>query len=245
MTEEFKRSVCEVFWRNTQVTRREIFGDGDQMPPGDPATGATMWPGFVGRRYAPGRMLLVAHYPAGGTAPFQGGARDVGSRDLYGASRRLRDSTDTDRDAAFDNLMDVGEGDIPRWSMMRVIRTVLDATDLELADIALINAVPYRIAGNKSPGRQICDRAWMHCTSGTVRALQPGYIAALGVAAGSAISGRPETRNLYVLPRRIGDNSVHPEAIEVARELAAWMTSGATREMLEPRRPAAATKAEP
>lgn len=219
----FEAGVRDAVWQAARTRRSEVFGASNVVPANADENFETSWPGFVGSSYRSGGVLLVAHFPAGGTTPFQGTERDLRSRRLYEAARALRDTPPTTRQRAYDHLMDVGAADIPHWRMMKVVETVLHACDLRLQDIALINVVPFRIADNKKPGRAVLDRAWALCTGPLVAALAPARVAALGAATGDALAGRIERAKLFILPRRIGDSSVHPEARTAAHQLARWL----------------------
>jgi hypothetical protein len=124
------------------------------------------------------------------------------------------------RAAAFEALNRHVAKALPQWRMYTIIRVVLEVAGVSLDEVALINLVPYRIAGNISPSAKVVKAAWAECTAPALDALQPGMVAALGSAPGRALAAR-SVAPLYVFPRTIGDTYVHPKAYEAARLLAA------------------------
>jgi hypothetical protein len=218
--DELRSEICSTFWKNTQVPRREIFGDRDILPSTNVEHSDSMWAGYVGRRYQRGGILLLANFPAGGTDAYSGSERDLRDAKFYDAIRAFKQSNEASRISAFEALNDICGAVLPQWNIYRLIGPVTKILGLSLAQVAYVNAVPYRIAGNKQPSVSAARQAWDKCTAHSIDVLAPKAIAALGVASGRiALRHHSGRAKIYVLPRRIGDSSIHPEALSVSHRM--------------------------
>jgi hypothetical protein len=177
-----------------------------------------MWAGYIGPNYRPGGLVLVAYFPAGGTAPYANTARAARDEAFYALIGAFKRADPESRIAAFEALnLHVAEA-MPHWRMYKVIEVVLEAAGCSLDDVALINLVPYRIADNASPRAKVIQASWEACTAPALQVLQPGKVAALGAGPGRALEARG-VQPLYIFPRTIGDSYVNPKAYDVARQL--------------------------
>jgi hypothetical protein len=215
-----RAKVVQQLWLNAQVSREEIFGPLDRLPQGARSDARDMWAGYVGPDYLPGSLVLVAHYPAGGTTPYADTDRAVRDAPFYKLIADFKRSDPVARAATFEALNSHVAEALPKWRMHKVIRIALEAAGVSLAEVALLNLVPYRIAGNVSPNAAVVNAAWLRCTSAALQALRPGMVGALGSLPGRALAVR-NVSPLFIFPRTIGDTYVHPKAYEVARLLAA------------------------
>ena len=215
-----RAQLIERLWLNTQISREQIFGSADRLPHAARSDARDMWAGYVGPKYRPGGLVLVAHYPAGGTVPYANTARAARDKTFYELISAFKRADSVSRAAAFEALNRHVARAVPQWRMYTIIRVVLEAAGLSLDDVALINLVPYRIAENISPSAKVVKASWTKCTEPALHALQPGMVAALGIASGRALAAR-RVAPLYVFRRTNGDTYVHPEAYEEVARLRA------------------------
>lgn len=228
--DDVRSSITEQFWANAQTPRSTIFGAAERLLAGPRTDARDMWPGYVGPNYRAGGLVLVAHYPAGGTAAYPGSVRAERDDEFYKLIAAFKSAGPETRLAAFERLNEHVEELISYWRMFKVISLVLDAADVTLRDVALINLVPYRIADNRSPSKAVMEAAWASCTGASLRVLAPGSVAALGAVPGAFLLSKG-VAPLHVFKRTNGDSYIHPEAVEAARRLA----QGAGRKAAQPR----------
>jgi hypothetical protein len=215
-----RAQLIERLWLNTQISREQIFGSTDRLPHGARSDARDMWAGYVGPKYRPGGLVLVAHFPAGGTDPYANTARAARDEPFYELISAFKRADSLSRAAAFETLNRHVANALPQWRMYTIIRVVLEAAEVSLDEVALINLVPYRIAGNSKPSAKVVQAAWAKCTEPGLHALQPGMVAALGKAPGEDLAAR-RVAPLYVFRRTNGDTYVHPEAHDEAARLRA------------------------
>ena len=220
-TTNARAQLIERLWLNTQISREQIFGSADRLPHGARSDARDMWAGYVGPRYRPGGLVLVARYPAGGTVAYPTTARAARDESFYELISAFKRANSVSRAAAFEALnRHVAKALLPQWKIYKIVRVVLEAAGVSLDEVAYINLVPYQIADNKTPSANVVKAAWAECTAPALAALQPGMVAALGKASGRDLAAR-SVAPLYVFRRTNGDTYVHPEAHEAARLLAA------------------------
>jgi hypothetical protein len=181
-------------------------------------------PGFVGRRYQPGGILLIAQNP--GNDPF---GKGEGTLDLtqYTPLRRLRDAKNRRETIhASQHLMATLESIMKKWNIIRVVaRPLLHALDLDLDDVAYLNLVKFRTR-NSNIGSNLYDKSWPS-TSQQITLLDPFDIIALGAKTHKQFTRR-YTGNATThprIPRGRGDTYL-PEEGEKAIKIIAATISG-------------------
>ena len=153
-TTNARAQLIERLWLNTQISREQIFGSADRLPHGGRSDARDMWPGYVGPKYRPGGLVLVANFPAGGTVAYADTARAARDGPFYELISAFKRANSVSRAAAFEALNRHVAETLPQWGIYRIVRVVLEAAGVSLDEVAYINLVPYRIADNNSPTRE-------------------------------------------------------------------------------------------
>ena len=179
-------------------------------------------PGFVGRRYERGGLLLVGQNPGNDAI---GKGISESDRLQYGfLIYRLGDARDLSKTVeAYNGLMAVlGSEVMPRWSIIRkVVQPLLDGLGMDLDQIAYINLIEFRnrqqpflqdstkvaayhIGANRNAG------SYCHCGSRcrTHREFKKLYRG---------------TANLYKITRAIGDARLPPAGVIDIKEIVSAM----------------------
>ena len=217
MTTFDRQVIARLFSENCKVSRKSIFGDRDPKPVNFAEDANTMFAGYVGARYRPGNVLLIAINPGGGGDAYIQTSHD---RQFYPLLRELRDAEGVSALAPFEAINRTFAEVLPRWNVMGIVSPVLEAADTTLDAVAYLNAVPYRTRNDSTPLVSATINAWHQLTWPVIAALRPGMVVALGKKVGHVLSrfnlGSTKT---FVVPRTIGDTYVSEDAKAVLAEI--------------------------
>ncbi len=90
--------------------------------------------------------------------------------------------------------------------------SLLNNINISLDEIIYFNAVPFRIPNNRAPKKTEIANAWNLYVEKMLDLFNPKIIACLGVATGKIFqSNYKGLSKVFVLRRRVGDNSIDPE----------------------------------
>ncbi len=174
---DFDIRLASVWESILQLSHREFFDDfsrhvidrehgHDKLPQ----------PGFVGRSYRPGGLILIGQNPGNG----RGGLTSPDERQ-YQLLYDLRDANSSSkRLKAYRNLMTALETEVMiTWNIVQnVVKPLLDELGLTFDKIAYLNLMKFRTIGNDPPGT-LYNRSWPK-TVEQLNALSPGLVVALG-----------------------------------------------------------------
>ena len=216
-----RSELARHFHALTAISREEIFGAKDAMvrPLHLTDDAFTMFPGYVGANFTPGRgLLLLAINPGGGGDSYV--KRIPEDEELYPILASFKRASPGQAELHFERMNTSFHRAVQGWNLWRILRPTLDAAGLGLHEVAYMNVVPYRTRGDKMPPIDARRTAWSRIVSPSIDALKPTAIVTLGKKADSAVAPmlRTATR-YYCVPRTIGDSWVSPEAIQVHEKI--------------------------
>ena len=135
-------------------------------------------PGFVGRRYLPGGVLLIGQNPGNDRI---GKGRSEADLRQYEILHRLREAGVNNAESLSAELMSVlGSFVMPTWLTVRnVVDPLLAALHLELDEICYINLIKFRTLDSGIPS-ELYKKLWPH-TARQIELLRPTAIVALGI----------------------------------------------------------------
>ena len=172
-------------------------------------------PGFVGRHYAKGGLLILGLNPAAGVD-------GISPDDLrqYKLLKVLMEATDANVVAAFEELITHLGRFMPRWKIIENngINSILKAHQLSFDEVAYLNVCKWR---TKSSNLSVGVKAENWCeTKAQLALLEPGRILVLGKGLWSWYSryGQARHTDAYI-PRMRGDQALAPEAIPIVERL--------------------------
>jgi hypothetical protein len=167
-----------IVWKNILLLSHQKFFDGFTQAALDREHGHDKLPqpGYVGRSYRPGGLILIGQNPGNGA----GGLTPPDERQ-YQLLYDLRDaSSSSKRLIAYRSLMIALEKDVMvTWRIVRnVVTPLLDELAVTFNKIAYLNLMKFRTVDNHPP-KTLYNRCWPH-TDEQLNALSPGWVVALG-----------------------------------------------------------------
>jgi hypothetical protein len=199
----------EIIYGFTQLKRNIIIDDRDDSLI-DNTDANALWPGYFGNNYSNSKILIVGHYPAGGTSSYE--IPTTADREFYDSIIKFKNSTIETRNILFNKMNDIGRIYIPRWSIYSVINVLLKKVNMNLDDVIYFNVLPFRIPNNRTPRVLEKDRAWQFYTKKMIELFSPNVIVCLGMATGKIVNMKYKGKGkVFTLRRRIGDKSIDPD----------------------------------
>ncbi len=145
----FRKEVAEIWQQCANLTRKDIFGDGDDLRPKYECS-AVDWEvdvaavGMVGKNYSPRGLVILSVNPAGGKCEYR---PKPDAKRMYKRLKRLRDSRNTLDD--FEKVNRAFIKDFGNWRITNhYYRGILKATKKSIKDIAFVHVVPFRTRGD-------------------------------------------------------------------------------------------------
>lgn len=211
-------NIVDAFHATSLLKRADIFHDDRLMPITAPEDAKTPAPGWVGRNWQLGNVLMIAINPGGGGDRYRRNATDD---ELYTCLRRFRDAAEPDREQALIDLSDCWTRIQQTHNIFRLMHAVLDAAELNEQQTAFINILPFRTREDKPARSAELTRAWEAATKKQVESLAPSKIVALGSKAYEALrrAGATEQFDVVLLKRAIGDSYITSQAQEAIESL--------------------------
>ncbi len=178
----FRNQVAKVWHESASLTRKDIFGPGDELRP-EYQNSQLNWQidvpavGLVGKHYEPGGLALLSVNPAGGKDNF---ASNYLSDKVYERSKDLQRPGNIPQRFEASNKAIIAS--IPEWGFTkRMSNMVLEASGKRWDDISFVYLVPFRIRGNggSSMNRRYLDSGYTNHLRIQLDALFPEHIIAM------------------------------------------------------------------
>lgn len=213
----YRATLASHFSRLARISRIDVFGDADPnyRPINLPEDSATMFAGYVGRNYTPGKgLLFLAINPGGGGDAYT--ARIPEDEVFYPLLHKFKAADKARILEAFETVNSAFVPIVKGWNLWRILGPTLDACNADIDEAAYMNAVPYRTRENKMPPVAARRSAWSKIVHPTLEILDPRAIIALGKKAGSVVDALLESKlTTYCVPRTIGDTYLSEGALEI------------------------------
>jgi len=221
--QEYRNALATHFHRLTGISRQDIFGDADfeQRPINLPSDSSTMFAGYVGTGYVPGKgYLLLAINPGGGGDAYT--QRIPEDEVFYPLLHDFKAANEGSKVRAFEAINAAFMLIVKEWNLWRILRPTLDAAGIRIDEVAYMNVVPYRTRGDKKPRVAARRASWNQVVEPTLALLEPRAIISLGKKAGSVIDELMEGEVLtYCVTRTIGDSYISEDAKTVHERMRA------------------------
>lgn len=213
-----QQAVIEAFHRTAFTARSQIFDDDRLMPVTALEDANTPAPGWVGKDWMPGGLLMVAINPGGGGDGYR---RNPTDEELYANLRRFRDASAAEREQSLMTASECWMRVQRSHNIYRLMEAIFAAARVTDRQTAFLNILPFRTRGDKPARALELRRAWAVATGKQVEALNPARIIALGAKAFNALQavGATEQFDSVLLKRAIGDSYITPQAQEALRSL--------------------------
>ena len=178
----FRKQVAEIWQQSANLTRKEIFGEEDDLRPKykfsavDWEAGVTAV-GMVGNNYTPHGLVILSVNPAGGKCEYKPKPE---AKRLYKRLKRFRDSRNTLGD--FEKLNRAFIKDFDNWRITNHhYRRILRSTGKTTKDIAFVHVVPFRTRGDSgsSMSKRYLDNGYAKHLSRQLALLSPKHIIAM------------------------------------------------------------------
>jgi len=218
----FRKKVAKVFYECVQNERSEIFGNEDPLPLNKKHDAMVMFPGLVTQEYVPGKgVLIMAFNPAGG------GDNDSpipSDHALYKAMYEFKAAKAAEVYEKFEKLNNAAFVSEKSWNgLSKHIYAILQATDAT-NNHAYINAIPYRIRGDKSKNllREYFLNSFEKVVSKQLEILRPAVTVVLGKGVNNKAGGyyRKMAVKYYVVPGTSGWTYIKEEARQMIDKMA-------------------------
>lgn len=215
--ESYRNTLASHFNRLARISRVDVFGDADFdcRPINLPEDNSTMFAGYVGRDYTPGKgLLFLAINPGGGGDAYT--VRIPEDEVFYPLLHKFKT---TDQWRVLETFEAVNAAFVPivkGWNLWRILGPTLDAAGADIHEVAYMNVVPYRTRENKMPPVPTRRTAWSKIVQPTLEILDPRSIITLGKKAGSVVDALLNFKlPTYCVPRTIGDTYLSEGALEI------------------------------
>ena len=218
---QFREALAIHFHDIVQISRDEIFGISDVKcaPINLPIDTGTMFAGYVGRLYEPGKgLLLLAINPGGGGDKYT--KRTPEDEIFFPLLIDFKFTKGTGVQKAFERVNESFVPIVKRWNLWRILEPTLEAAGKTIEDVAYMNVVPYRTRGDTMPPTTARNTAWRLVVEPTLSILNPEAVITLGKKAGGVVEKLyAGDRHLYCVPRTIGDSWISEEALAVHEQM--------------------------
>ncbi len=212
-----RETLASHFHDLVQISRNDIFGTSDVKcsPINLPIDTGTMFAGYVGERYEPGRgLLLLAINPGGGGDKYT--KRTPEDEVFFPLLIDFKSTKGAGVQKAFERVNESFVPIVKRWNLWGILEPTLEAAGKTIEDVAYMNVVPYRTRGDRMPPTAARKAAWNLIVEPTLAILKPWAVVTLGKKAGEVVDKLyTSERHLYCVPRTIGDSWISEEALAV------------------------------
>jgi hypothetical protein len=214
--------IAQHFHRLAAITREEIFGrdEPSSRPLNLPSDAATMFAGYVGKKFTPGRgIVILGINPGGGDAYLTRTAEDEA---FYPILREFKTAQRQHVLTAFERVNDAFVKIVQAWNLWRILEPTLEAAGRDISEAAYMNVVPYRTRQDKVPPSEARRSAWYKVVAPTLTLLLPRAVITLGKKAGAIVDAlAPRDLEIYCVPRTIGDTYISEGARAIHERLRA------------------------
>lgn len=229
--QSYRATLASHFYRLTGISRIDVFGDADSnyRPINLPEDNATMFAGYVGRDYTPGKgLLFLAINPGGGGDAYT--VRIPEDEVFYPLLHKFQAA---DRSRVLETFEAVNSAFVPivkGWNLWRILGPTLDAANVNIDEVVYMNVVPYRTRENKMPPVAARRPAWSKIVQPTLEIVDPRAIITLGKKAGSVVDALLESKlTTYCVPRTIGDTYLSEGAMQIHAKMRAELGASVGR----------------
>ena len=211
-----RSEIANHFHRLSQITRTQIFGERDQRPKHLPADAATMFAGYVGKRFnAETGLLVFGINPGGGRDAYQ--HRTPEDEIFVPLLTAFKHASPSEIESAFEQINEAFVPIVQGWNLWRILEPTLIAAGKQLDEIAYMNIVPYRTRNDVEPPAHAKEEAWSLVIRPTLQVLRPAALIALGRKAGKTLDARQQKH--HCVPRTIGDRCISEQAKIVHKQI--------------------------
>ena len=207
-----RQRIAEFLHQCVQIEREAIFGPSDPekwRPKHLKEDASTMFAGYVGPEYVPGKSI-VAINPGGGGDSYS--RRTPEDERLYPLLHQFKTAKPADARKTFEDINDCFKEMVQRWNIQRIIKPTLDAAGMSLEQVAYVNLVPYRTKCDKMPPALARRNAFERIVEPMFEMLDPKAIVALGKKAGSIQKLWRSAAHAYCVQRTRGDSWIRDNA---------------------------------
>lgn len=204
-----------------QIPRTKIFGDKSDyyMPLYLHEDSNTMFAGYVGPDYKQGEGVVILGINPGGGGD-SNKHRSQEDEKFYPLLHAFKNAEHSEIVEAFEAINAAFVPIVKKWNLWRILEPTLQATGLDIEEVAYLNIVPYRTRSNKMPPVHAQSEAWAKIVAPTQNMLRPRAVISLGkktwnVANRFIDSGIPH----YCVPRTNGDTYVSKDAIDALEKI--------------------------
>ena len=223
MNTTFNNQVARLWHEIAQIEQDRFFCGNDNKKPVNLVEDAkTIAPGLIGENYKPGGIVLMAVNPGGGGESYT--ERNRMDAELYPLLRKFRDAkTPEDAVKLHHDVQQCWMRAQKQFNIGRkLLPAVLETCNAKFEDVAYLNIFLMRTKGDCAPTIPMYQASWNLAVKKQLDLLQPGHIILLGAKAGNAFERIGYDGNAKVHPclkRRIGDASLHPEAVKIMTKI--------------------------
>lgn len=217
MTSNLTEQTAKLWHEIAHIPQDEFFVGNDHKKPTNIIEDAqTIAPGLVGKNYKKGGIVLMSVNPGGGTDAYT--ARTPQDKELYTNLRKFRDAKTTeDIIERYNELQSCWLRVQKQFNIgQKLLPAVLKACNVTFEDVAHLNIFLMRTKNDQAPTIPMYRASWNLAVKRQLDILEPAHIILLGAKAGYAFErvGYHGTAVIHpCLKRRIGDTSLHPEAV--------------------------------
>ena len=202
--------LAQHFYKLTRFSRKQLLLEGNHEPRTLKGDAATMFAGYVGENYIPGKgLLLFGNNPGGGGNTFKRNAHDNVFYPLLTEFKR------SGTEEAFEMINKAFPHIAPCWGLWRIFGPTLKAAGKTIDEVAYMNVFPYRTQENKAPPVAAKKEAWNLIVGPTLNLLAPYALVNLGFAASKVVDDldtvKPYVKR-YDIKRTNGDTYICNEA---------------------------------
>lgn len=212
------RAVVATFHRTAQLRWHDLFENERLMPITALEDAHTPAPGWVGKQWSNG-TLLIGINPGGGGDGYR---RNPADDTLYSLLRRFKDArSPSDQLGAFEEVSEAWIEIQRSHNIWRVISAILEATGEAVEACAFINILPFRTRMDAAAPAATLRAAWRDVARPQIEVLQPKRVVALGKKAWDVLCRMemPTDAKLILFKRAIGDSYIPAESKIVLSEL--------------------------
>lgn len=223
MTNNFRKQTAKLWHEIAQIPQDDFFVGNDNKKPENIIEDArTVAPGLIGANYRQGGIVLMAVNPGGGGDAYT--RPSIQDAELYPLLRKFRDA------GREDEMVSLHSDVQDCWMRMqkqfnigqKLLPAVLKACNAAFEDVAYLNIFLMRTKNDQAPTLPMYQASWNLAVKRQLDILKPAHIILLGAKTGYAFERMGYSGSAVVHPclkRRIGDTSLHPEAITVLENI--------------------------
>ncbi len=223
MSKTFRRELADLWHSILNSDPKSLFGPDVAMLRRRQKDDWIAQPGYVGTKYKAGGLLFVGMNPGGATV----GEISEGDRRQLAVLTALRESSQRNRLAAFEELNSELSRSMKRWAIYKAVKRILDSLDMSFSEVAYVNLVKWRTKEERFSSR-LLRKSWYAHAAPQIKLLQPGGTISLGVTTAKQLD---RLRPFHLaIERTIGDKYWSPKTENSVRKACRYLRAWKTRE---------------